>query len=66
MQINKKSILEDFYGPRVFFVEHIELDLNVQFSNLSDLWCGGMAFLKLNFLGLNYRATIWLIIELLE
>ena len=32
MQISKKSSQADFYGPRGFFVEHIELDLCVKFQ----------------------------------
>ena len=39
MQISKKSSQVDFYGPRGFFLEHIELDFCVKFKvNQTYVW----------------------------
>lgn len=45
----------DFYGPRGFFAEHIELDSDSQ----SESHCEGRGLSNIAFVGLNYSATIW-------
>ena len=49
MQISKKSSQADLYGPRGFFVEHIELDLCVKFQGNQTYSLRGVAFPKTHF-----------------
>lgn len=44
MQISKKSIRADFYGPGVFLVEHIKLDMCVKFQVNRTNGLRGVAF----------------------
>lgn len=53
MQIGKKSIMMDFYGPRGFFCGAPYI------SSQSDSRCKGGGLSKISFLGVNYSATIW-------
>ena len=49
MQIGKKSSHADIYGPRGFFVDHMELDLCVKFQVNQTYGVRGVAFPKTHF-----------------